>query len=82
MKKEFYIHPFTFQSVRIENLFFDPGLSSVKIASMINQDLLIGAGCAFTILTIIFTLYLTVFRNIMPDHKEDDGKPFFPFDEK
>ena len=49
---------------------------------MINQDLLIGAGCAFTILTIIFTLYLTVFSKIMPDHKEDDGKPFFPFDEQ
>ena len=49
---------------------------------MINQDLLLGAGCAFIILTIIFTLYLTVFRKIMPDHKEDDGTPFFPFDEK
>lgn len=49
---------------------------------MINQDLLIGAGIAFTILTIIFTLYLTVFRKIMPDHKEDDGKPFFPFDKQ
>lgn len=49
---------------------------------MINQDLLIGAGIAFTILTIIFTLYITVFSKAMPDHKEDDGKPFFPFDER
>ena len=47
---------------------------------MINQDLLIGAGIGFTILTIIFTLYFTVSRHIMPDHKEDDGKPYFPFD--
>lgn len=49
---------------------------------MINIDLLIGAGIAFTILAILFTLYLTVFRKIMPDHKEEDGKPFFPFDER
>ena len=49
---------------------------------MINKDLLIGAGIAFSILTIIFTLYFLVFRKIMPDHKEDDGKPYFPFDEK
>lgn len=48
---------------------------------MINQDLLLGAGCAFTILTIIFILYFTVFSKLMPDHKEDDGKPYFPFDE-
>lgn len=49
---------------------------------MINQELLIGAGIAFTILTILITLYLVLFRKIMPDHKEDDGKPFFPFDEQ
>jgi hypothetical protein len=49
---------------------------------MINQDLLTGAGIAFSILTILFTLYLTIFRKIMPDHKEEDGKPYFPFDEK
>lgn len=49
---------------------------------MINQELLIGAGIAFTILTIIFTLYITLFSKIMPDHKEEDGKPFFPFDGK
>ena len=49
---------------------------------MITTDLLVGAGIAFTILTILFTLYLTVFRKIMPDHKEDDGKPFFPFDDQ
>lgn len=49
---------------------------------MINQDLLTGAGIAFSILVILFTLYLTVFRKIMPDHKEEDGKPYFPFDEK
>ena len=48
---------------------------------MISKDLLIGAGIAFTILTILFTLYLTIFRKIMPDNKEEDGKPFFPFDE-
>ena len=49
---------------------------------MINSDLLIVAGIAFTILTVLIILYLTVFRKIMPDHKEDDGKPYFPFDEK
>jgi hypothetical protein len=49
---------------------------------MINQDLLIGAGIGFTILAIIFVMYVTVFSRIMPDHKEDDGKPYFPFDEK
>ena len=48
---------------------------------MITRDLLIGAGCAFTILTIIFTLYITVFSKLMPDHNEEDGKPYFPFDE-
>ena len=49
---------------------------------MINQELIIGAGIAFTILAFLFTVYLTLFRKLMPDHKEDDGKPFFPFDEK
>jgi len=48
---------------------------------MINAELIIGASIAFAILTILFTLYLTVFRKIMPDHKEDDGKPYFPFDD-
>lgn len=48
---------------------------------MINSDLLIGATVAFIILAIVFTLYLTVFSKLMPDHKEDDGKPFFPHDE-
>lgn len=47
---------------------------------IINKDLLIGAGCAFTILTFIFTMYLGVFSKLMPDHKEEDGKPFFPYD--
>lgn len=50
--------------------------------NIINSDLLIGAGIAFTILAILFTLYLVLFRKIMPDHKEDNGKPFFPFDKK
>ena len=49
---------------------------------MINLDLLIGAAIAFTILAILFLLYVTLFSRIMPDHKEEDGKPFFPFDEK
>lgn len=53
-----------------------------SLNQIINQDLLTGAGIAFSILLILFTLYLTVFRKIMPDHKEDDGKPYFPFDEK
>ena len=59
---------------------FDLMFFLISKNSMINQDLLIGAGIGFTILTIIFTLYFTVFRHIMPDHKEDDGKPYFPFD--
>lgn len=41
---------------------------------MINSELLLGAGVAFLILTIIFTLYLIVFRNIMPDEKEDNDE--------
>lgn len=49
---------------------------------MINQELIIGAGIAFTILIFLFIVYLTLFRRLMPDHKEDDGKPFFPFDER
>lgn len=53
-----------------------------SLNQIINQDLLTGASIAFSILLILFTLYLTVFRKIMPDHKEDDGKPYFPFDEK
>lgn len=48
---------------------------------MITKELLIGAGIGFAILVVIFTLYLTVFSKLMPDGKEDDGKPFFPFDE-
>lgn len=47
---------------------------------MITKDLVIGASCAFTILAVIFTIYLALFRKIMPDHKEEDGKPFFPYD--
>ena len=54
----------------------------LRLLDMINQDLLIGAFAGFTILAIIFTLYLTVFSKLMPDHKEEDGKPFFPFDDK
>ena len=47
---------------------------------MINHELLIGAAVAFSILVILFVLYITLFRKIMPDHKEDDGTHFFPFD--
>ena len=49
---------------------------------MITKDLLIGALFGFSILVVIFAVYLIVFRKVMPDHKEDDGKPFFPFDDR
>lgn len=58
-----------------------PSEVSGSIDFMINQDLIIGASIAFTILVVLFTLYLTIFSKVMPDHKEDDGKPFFPFDD-
>lgn len=48
---------------------------------MINQDLIVGAAVGFAILLIVFILYVTVFRKVMPDQKEDDGKPFFPYND-